>query len=98
VDLAAAYTNLADLLSLQKDLAPATALLRRAISIDETIYGTDDPEVAVDLRNLGALLQGHGQNAAARSALERALAIYEKRFGPESPQARDVRESLRTLH
>ncbi len=97
VELAAAYTNLADLLSPRKDFAPAVALLRQAIAIDETIYGSDDPEVAGDLTNLGALLKGHGQDAAARSALERALAIYEKRLGAGSPQARDVRESLRQL-
>jgi tetratricopeptide (TPR) repeat protein len=97
VELAAAYTNLADLLSPQKDFAPAAALLRRAITIDEAIYGTEDPEVAVDLTNLGELLKGHGQDAAARTALERALAIYEKRLGAGSPQAQSLRESLRTL-
>jgi len=97
VELSAAYTNLADLLSPRKDFAPAAELLRRAVAIDEAIYGTDDPEVAVDLANLGELLKGHGQDAAARTALGRALSIYEKRFGPQSPQARDVRESLRTL-
>ena len=97
VELAAAYTNLADLLSPRKDFAPAVALLRRAIAIDEAIYGTGNPEVAVDLTNLGELLKGHGQDAAARTALDRALTIYEKRFGPQSPQARDVRESLRSL-
>jgi tetratricopeptide (TPR) repeat protein len=97
-ELAAAYTNLADLLSPRKDFAPAAALLRRAIAIDESIYGTGDPEVASDLTNLGELLKGHGENAAARAALGRALAIYEKRFGPDSPQAGQVRESLRVLH
>ncbi len=96
-ELAAAYTNLADLLYPRKDFAPAAQLLRKAMAIDESIYGTDDPEVAVDLTNLGELLKGHGQDAAARTALDRALAIYEKRFGPQSPQARDVRESLRQL-
>ena len=96
-ELVAAYTNLADLLSSRKDPAPAAALLRRAIAMDEAIYGTEDSEVAADLKNLGELLKGHGQVAAARSALDRALAIYEKRFGRESPQAREVRESLRTL-
>jgi tetratricopeptide (TPR) repeat protein len=97
VELAAAYTNLADLLSPGKDFAPAALLLQRAIAIDEAIYGTDDPEVAVDLTNLGELLKGHGQDRAAHTALERALTIYEKRLGPQSKQARDVRESLRTF-
>lgn len=98
LELAAAYTNLADLLAPRKDFAPAVELLRKALVIDETIYGANAPEVAVDLTNLGELLKGHGQPAAARTALEHALAIYEKRFGPQSPQARDVRESLRNLH
>ncbi len=97
LELAAAYTNLADLLSPQKDFAPAARLLRQAIAIDEAIYGDQDPEVAVDLVNLGELLKRHEQNTAARAAFDRALSIYEKRFGPESPQARDVRESLRQL-
>jgi tetratricopeptide (TPR) repeat protein len=97
VQLATAYTNLADLLSARQDFGPSAALLRRAIAIDEAIYGTDDPEVAVDLTNLGELLKGHAQDTAARTAFDRALAIYEKRLGIESPQARDVRESLRTL-
>jgi tetratricopeptide (TPR) repeat protein len=98
VQLATAYTNLADLLSARKDFTPSAALLRHAIAIDEAIYGTDDPEVALDLSNLGELLKGHGQDAAARTAFARALAIYEKRLGSESPEARGVRQSLRTLH
>jgi len=97
VQLATACTNLADLLSKQPDASASAALLRRAIAIDEAVYGTDDPEVAVDLTNLGELLKGHGQGAAARPPLLRALAIYEKRLGPDSPQARDVRERLRYL-
>jgi len=70
-------------------------LYRRALAIDESIYGPDHPEVAGDLGNLGLLLRELGQSAAADHLMRRALAIYEKSFGPASPQAVQMREWLK---
>ena len=64
------------------------------MSIDESVYGPDDPEVAGDLTNLGMLLKEAGKTAAADPLLRRALSIYEREFGAGSQQAMKVREIL----
>jgi tetratricopeptide (TPR) repeat protein len=94
-ELATACTNLADLWSAKGDRLAAEQLYRRALFLDESIYGADDPEVAGDLTSLGVLLQEKGDFAAAGALLRRALGIYEKTLGPNSPQALDIRENLR---
>lgn len=94
-ELAAAYTNLADLLWTKGDHASATAMYRRALSVDESIFGSGHPEVAGDLTNLGLLLRESGHLQQGAELLQRALAIYEKTLGPNSPQAADIREALR---
>jgi tetratricopeptide (TPR) repeat protein len=90
----AACTNLADLFATRGDAAGAIGLLRRALSIDEAIYGLDDPEVAGDLTNLAGLLRESGQPRAAQPLLERALKIYESKLGPASPQVSELRRAL----
>ncbi|MBX3055397.1 MAG: tetratricopeptide repeat protein [Anaerolineae bacterium] len=67
---------------------------RRALAIDEKVYGPDHPDVARDLNNLGTLLQAEGDLAGARPYLERALAIREKALGSHHP---DVTQSLNNL-
>jgi len=59
------------------------------------VYGPEDPEVAMDLTNLGLLLKESGETAAASASLRRALAIYEKALGPGSPQALKLRDTLK---
>jgi hypothetical protein len=59
------------------------------------VYGPEDPEVAMDLTNLGLFLKEKGESAAASASLHRALTIYEKAFGPGSPQALKLRKTLK---
>jgi tetratricopeptide (TPR) repeat protein len=94
-ELATACTNLADLLAAKGDRVAAEQLYRRALFLDESIYGADDAEVAGDLTSLGVLLQEKGDFTAAGALLRRALGIYEKTLGPNSPQALDILENLR---
>jgi hypothetical protein len=89
-------TNLADVLWNKRDLAGAAQLYRRALSIDTSLYGSDRPEAAADIANLGMLLKEAGQGKAADSLLRQALAIYEKTLGPASAQAEFVRRNLST--
>jgi hypothetical protein len=95
-ELATACTNLADVLWSRKDFSSAARLYRRAISIDESIYGPDNPEVAGDLVNLGLLLKESGELSASTQILGRALTINEKAFGPNSPQALQIKRELTT--
>ncbi len=67
------------------ELAEATALVERALAIDEAAYGPNHPEVATDLNNLGAILRAQGDLDGARSLHERALRIREARLGADHP-------------
>jgi CHAT domain-containing protein/tetratricopeptide (TPR) repeat protein len=69
-------------------------LAERAVTIKERALGTDHPEVATSLNNLGNVLNATGDYAAARPLHERALAIREKALGPDHP---DVATSLNNL-
>lgn len=93
-ELATTCTNLADIVATKGDAPAAAALLRRTLSIDEAIYGMNDPEVAGDLTNLGGLLREAGQPKAAQPLLERALAIYRAKLGPSSPEALEISRVL----
>ncbi len=71
--------------------ADAKRLFERAIAIDESAYGENRPEVAIDINNLGSVLQDLGDLNGARECFERALKIDEATFGPNHPDvARDV--------
>jgi hypothetical protein len=92
--LATSCTNLADVLWAKRDWASAVNLYTRAIAIDESVYGPQNPEVAGDLVNYATLLRESGQRTASVPVLRRALAIYEAAFGPNSPQALQIRRDL----
>ena len=47
--------------------------------------GSEHPEVATDLNNLGHLLQVTGRMEDAEPLIRRSLAISEKSYGPEHP-------------
>jgi tetratricopeptide (TPR) repeat protein len=65
--------------------AAARPLLERALAIHEKALGSDDPDTARSLNNLGYLLRAQGEFAGARSYYERALAIREKALGADHP-------------
>jgi tetratricopeptide (TPR) repeat protein len=64
----------------------AKEAFERALHIIEAAFGPDHPEVAIDVNNLGSVLQDLGDLARARQYLERALRIDEAAFGPDHPE------------
>ena len=68
------------------DLCGAKMSLMRALSIDEKVFGPDHPNVAIDVNNLGGVLQALGELQESRECLERALKIDEKVHGPDHPR------------
>jgi len=60
------------------DYARAEPLYRKALAIDEKVWGPDNPHIATTLHNLAELLQDKGDAAQAESLYRRALAIDEK--------------------
>ncbi|MGV9868696.1 FxSxx-COOH system tetratricopeptide repeat protein [Rhodococcus koreensis] len=61
----------------------ARPLLERVLTITETAYGPDHPEVAVRLSNLARVWKDLGDPGRARPLLERALTITETAYGPD---------------
>jgi CHAT domain-containing protein/Tfp pilus assembly protein PilF len=86
--------NQARSLQQQGRYADAEFLLKRSLAIREKILGTDHPDVASSLNNLGLLYIRQGQYAQAEPLLKRSLTIDEKVVGPDHP---DVATSLNNL-
>src|ERR1035441_4828427 len=65
--------------------AEAEPLMRRAVAIDERLYGPDHPEVAADLSNLASLLYSTNRLVEAEPLMRRVVEIFEKAYGPDYP-------------
>jgi len=69
----------------------------RALKIGETVYGPNHPDVAIDVNNLGGVLQDLGDYPAAKAAYERALDIFKKVLPADHPNIKIVQENLESL-
>ena len=67
---------------------------KRALAIDEAVYGPDHPTVAIRVNNLGSVLQDLGDSAGARAAFERALAIWTNAYGEDHPRVATAHNNL----
>jgi tetratricopeptide (TPR) repeat protein len=85
------------LLSAKALYAEAEPLLRRALAIDEKVFGPDHPNVVRELNNFATLLQDTNRLVEAEPLMRRALAINEKSFGPDDPNVALCLNNLATL-
>ena len=77
--------QVASYLKQRADFAVAEPLYRRALSIDESSYGPDHPQVAGCLNNLALLLSATNRHSEAEPLYRRALSIFESSYGPSHP-------------
>ena len=77
-ETATALNNLALTYQLLARYTEAEPLNRRAIEIDEKIFGKDHPDVATRYNNLGMLLKDQRKYAAAEPLYRRAIEIGER--------------------
>jgi tetratricopeptide (TPR) repeat protein len=84
--LAALNNQLGLVLKAQGDLPGALEYAKRALAIDEVVFGPEHPNVARDLNNIGQILKAQGDLVGALEYAKRALAIDEVVFGPEHPK------------
>ncbi len=68
--------------------------MRRALDIDERAYGTEHPDVAIDLNNLARLLQDTNRLAEAEPLMRRALEIFTRSLGTDHPNTVTVRNNF----
>jgi tetratricopeptide (TPR) repeat protein len=76
------------------DYSSARPLFERALALREKALGSDHPDTALSLNNLGGLLFSQGDLAEARPYYESALVIREKALGSDHP---NTAESLNNL-
>ena len=75
-------------------LAAAEEVLRRALRIDEQVYGLDDPNVAISASNIGAVLQAKGDLEGALRYTQRALATAERVYGSDHPSVATLANNI----
>ena len=68
----------------------AEPLMRRPLTIDETSFTAEHPNVARDLNNLAQLLQATNRLAEAEPLMRRALTIVIRSYGVEHPRSQTV--------
>ncbi|MDR0288578.1 MAG: tetratricopeptide repeat protein [Rickettsiales bacterium] len=73
-------------------------LLEWALPIQEKHYGSDHPEVAVILGNLGNVYRALGNPQKSKELLEQALPIFEKHYGPDHFEVARTLENLGTAY
>jgi len=72
-------------------------MFERALAIDEAAYGPDHPGVAIDVNNLGLVLQDIGDLEAAKKMYERALSIFTEYLGEDHPNTVTVQNNLNII-
>ena len=72
----------------------AEPLLKKALAIQEAVFGREHEEVVPTLYNLAMLYYVQGRYAKAESLHKRVLAIDEKALGPDDP---DIATDLNNL-
>jgi len=80
------FNNLGLLLKTKARYAEAEPFMRRALAIDDAIYGPDHPDVAKDLSNLAFLLKDTKRPDEAERMFRRALKIRKAHPGPDHPE------------
>lgn len=89
--------NLAGLLKGTNRSGEAEPLVRRALAIDEEVFGANHPKVATDLNNLAVLLQASNRLTEAESLMRRALVILNQNFGETHPNVASALNNLAEL-
>ena len=77
--------DLAQLLQHTNRFGEAEPLMRRALEIDEAVFGEQHSTVAIRMNNLATLLLDTNRSAEAEPMMRRALEIDEIAFGEQHP-------------
>ncbi len=94
---AVALNNLALLSRLQGGSDTAESLYKRAVAVEEKVFGREHPEVAATLMSLAALERAKGNSRQATETYSQALAVLENKLGAQDPLAVEARQQLREL-
>jgi CHAT domain-containing protein/Tfp pilus assembly protein PilF len=84
--LASALNNLGTLFEDEKDYARAESLYKRAIELDQAMFGADSPRLAIRLSNLAGMYVTENRLSEAAPALKEAMRIDRAAYGDDDPR------------
>ena len=91
----AAFNNqLGLVLKAQGDLTGALDYAKRALAIDEAVFGAQHPNVAIRLNNIGTILYAQGDLTGALDYSQRLLEIFRSGYGPDHPYSKWALKNL----
>lgn len=76
----------------------AIAAAKRALALDEELFGAESPRVVADLSNLGIFNNAAGSDAAAQQAFEQGLVIARENPGPQASALLMVLHNLSSFY
>jgi serine/threonine protein kinase/Tfp pilus assembly protein PilF len=79
-------TELANVYFYQGKYQEAEKLNNQALAIDRRLFGDENPAVAQELNNLGAIAMNRGNYTASEDYYRRSLAITEAWYGADHPE------------
>jgi tetratricopeptide (TPR) repeat protein len=78
----------------KRDFEGARKNYERALAIDEEVRGSNHPNVAISLSNLGDVLLALGDIEGARDNYQRALRIFREVLGDAHPMTVQAKKVL----
>ena len=92
-----ASTALGETLRTAGKFTAALPYLRQAVQLCESVFGPDNPNVAIRINYLGLVLWALGDLSGARTQFERALSIVEKAYVTDHPNVTAIVNNLGLL-
>jgi tetratricopeptide (TPR) repeat protein len=84
--------QLAEIYRIQSKFVEAELILKRALAIDEKLFGPRHPNIALNLNNLAVNYRLRGRYDEAEVLLKQALEILEESLGKEHPLVANILE------
>jgi tetratricopeptide (TPR) repeat protein len=79
------------------DLEGAKANYERALAIGKAALGSDHPQVAIRLNNLGCVMSALGDLAGAKANYEHAIEIFRRYLGEDHPSTKRASKNLKII-
>ena len=97
-EMAEQYNNIAIVCQSMGEYEKALLLQKKALNIQEKIFGDEYPNIATSYANLATLYQSMGEYEKALPLYEKSLAIREKVLGEEHPDTARSYNNLAGLY
>jgi len=71
--------------------------MTRVVSIEETVFGKYNSDVAISYANISAIYAANGEYSLAVEYANRAYSIFKEKLGEEHPNTKILRNKIEEL-